>query len=181
MRRLLALGAAVTLTVSLAGSTPATAGTSVLVPTGTKVLLKFITPVDSSTIKEGATVKFEVAADVLVDRYVIFRLGTPAQGTVTDVSQPGIFGKNARVHIAYVQATAVDGRPVRLSPLDVTPQSIQQVKDVGAAGATSIAGAILLGPIGLAAGALIHGGQVQVPAGAVGTTEVSQAMQMEVP
>jgi len=181
MRRLLALGAAVTLTVSLAGSTPATAGTSVLVPTGTKVLLKFITPVDSSTIKEGATVKFEVAADVLVDRYVIFRLGTPAQGTVTDVSQPGIFGKNARVHIAYVQATAVDGRPVRLSPLDVTPDSIREVKDVGAAGATSIAGAILLGPIGLAAGVLVHGGQVKVPEGAVGTTEVPQALQMVVP
>jgi len=181
MRRFIALGAAVALAASLAGVAPATAGTTVMVPQGTKVLLKFDSEVDSSTIQEGATVKFEVASDVLVDRYVIFRLGTPAQGVVTDVSKPGIFGKNARVHISYVQATAVDGRPVRLSPLDVTPDSIREVKDVGAAGASSIAGAILLGPIGLAAGVLVHGGHVKVPVGAVGTTEVPQTLQMIVP
>lgn len=181
MRRIVALAAALTLAASLTGLAPALAGTAVTVPMGTKVLLKFTTPVDSSTIKEGATVKFEVASDVLVDRYVIFRLGTPAQGVVTDVSKPGIFGKNARVHISYIQATAVDGRPVRLSPLDVTPETVRQVQDVGGAAGSSLAGAILLGPIGLAAGVLIHGGNVNVPAGAVGTTEVPETLQIQVP
>ena len=147
------------------------------VPAGTAVPLKFLEPLDSATIKEGTAVKFEVAADVLVGRSVIFRQGAPAQGVVTDVSQPGIFGKNARVHIAYIQATASDGRPVRLSPIDVTPDSIKQVKDVGAAAGTSVAGAILLGPIGLAAGALIHGGNVSVPVGAVGTTKVTESFR----
>ena len=147
------------------------------VPAGTAVPLKFLEPLDSATIKEGTAVKFEVAADVLVGRSVIFRRGAPAQGVVTDVSQPGIFGKNAHVHIAYIQATASDGRPVRLSPIDVTPDSIKQVKDVGAAAGTSVAGAILLGPIGLAAGALIHGGNVSVPVGAVGTTKVTESFR----
>ncbi len=145
------------------------------VPAGTSVLLKFLEPMDSATVKEGSTVKFEVAADVLVQRTVIFKQGTPAQGIVTDVSKPGIFGKNARVHIAYIQVTAADGRPVRLSPIDVTPDSIKQVKDVGAAAGSSVAGAILLGPIGIAAGALIHGGDVSVPAGAVGTTKIVES------
>ncbi len=76
-----------------------------------------------------------------------------------------------------MQATASDGRPVRLSPIDVTPDSIKQVKDVGAAAGSSVAGAILLGPIGLAAGALIHGGNVSVPAGAVGTTKVTESFR----
>ncbi len=147
------------------------------VPAGTQVLLKFLEPLDSATIKEGTTVKFEVAADVLVQRSVIFKQGTPAQGTVTDVSHPGIFGKNARVHIAFIQVTASDGRPVRLSPIDVTPDSIKQVKDVGAAAGSSVAGAILLGPIGIAAGALIHGGDVSVPAGAVGMTKVTESFR----
>ena len=151
------------------------------VPAGTQVLLNFLEPLDSATIKEGTTVKFELAADVLVQRSVIFKQGTPAQGTVTDVSQPGIFGKNARVHIAFIQVTASDGRPVRLSPIDVTPDSIKQVKDVGAAAGSSVAGAILLGPIGIAAGALIHGGDVSVPAGAVGMSKVVETFRTMVP
>ena len=108
-------------------------------------------------------------------------MGTPAQGVVTDVSPPGIFGKNAKVHIAYIQAAAIDGRPAGLSPLDVTPQSVQQVKDVGAAAGTAVVGAILLGPIGIAAGALWHGGQVTVPVGAVGTTGTDEQLQVVVP
>ncbi len=178
MRHIIAAVAIAGLAVAVV---PANAGPTVSVPVGTDVLLKFLTPVDSGTVKEGAEIKFEVASDVLIDRLVIFRMGDPGRGIVTDVSQPGIFGKNARVHIAFIQATAVDGRPVRLSPLDVTPESVREVKDAGAAGASSLAGAILLGPVGLAAGAFIHGGQVSVPAGAVGTTKVAQTFQITVP
>ena len=83
-------------------------------------------------------------------------------------------------HIAYIQADAVDGKPVRLAPLDVTPDSVKQVGNVGAAGATSLTGAILLGPVGLAAGALIHGGNVSLPAGAVGTSSVEEMLQISV-
>ena len=166
--------AVVTALVAFAGPLQAS---EIDVPAGTAVPLKFLDPLDSATVKEGTPVKFEVAADVLIQRSVIFRQGARAQGVVTDVSQPGIFGKNARVHIAYIQATASDGRPVRLSPIDVTPESIKQVSDVGAAAGSSVAGAILLGPIGIAAGALIHGGNVSVPAGAVGTTKVTESFR----
>src|SRR5579883_2749589 len=61
--------------LAVLGAPPADAGTVVTVPAGTKVLLKFLEPLDSSKAKEGDVVKFEIAADVLVDRYVIFRLG----------------------------------------------------------------------------------------------------------
>ncbi|HKV44565.1 MAG TPA: hypothetical protein VJT32_07825 [bacterium] len=159
---------------------PAQAG-EIQVPAGTSVLLKFLDPVDSATITEGATVKFEVAANVLVQRAEIFRQGTPAQGVVTDVSQPGIFGKNARVHVAYLEVTATDGRPVRLSPLDISADMIRQAKDAGAAGGASLAGIIILGPVGLAAGAFIRGGQVSVPAGAIGTTKVAEPFKLETP
>lgn len=160
---------------------PAFAGSALTVPAGTKVLLRFETPVDSGKIAEGAAIRFTVATDVLIDRTPAFRRGTPAQGIVTDVSKPGIFGKNGRVHIAYIQADAVDGKPARLAPLDVTPDSIRQVGDVGAAGATSLTGAIILGPVGLAAGALIRGGNVDVPAGAIGTSSLEQDLQVQIP
>lgn len=175
------LVALVTLPGDAATTVSVPTGTTVSVPAGTKVLLKFETPVDSSSITEGTTVKFTVAADVLLGRTAVFKAGTPGQGIVTDVSKPGIFGKNARVHITYIQTDAVDAKPVRLAPLDVTPESVKQVQNVGAAGATSLTGAILLGPIGLVAGALIHGGHVSLPAGAVGTSSVAQDIQVAVP
>ena len=174
------VAAAITLVILGAGSLPAFAD-DVEVPAGTSVPLKFLAPMDSATVKEGIPVQFEVAADVLIGRSVIFRKGTPVEGTVTDVSQPGIFGQSARVHIGFIKATAVDGRPVGLSPLDVTPESIKQVKDVGTAAGSSVAGAILLGPIGIAAGAFIHGGQVSIPAGAVGIAKVGEAFKLALP
>jgi hypothetical protein len=178
MRLVVALAAILTTTLALV---PAHAASVVSVPAGTKVLLRFESPVDSGTIKEGTTVKFTIASDVLVGRSIVFREGAPAQGVVTDVSKPGIFGKNARVHVSYIQAEAVDGKPVRLAPIEVTPDSVKQVADVGAAGATAITGAILLGPIGIAAGALIRGGNVNLPAGAIGTSSVAEQIQATVP
>jgi hypothetical protein len=178
MRSIVALAAIAACALALV---PAHAGSMIPVPAGTKVLLRFETPVDSAKVTEGAAIKFTIATDVLIGRTPVINRGTPAQGIVTDVSKPGIFGKNARVHIAYIEATAVDGRPVRLAPLDVTPASVKQVQDVGAAGATSLTGAILLGPVGLAAGALIHGGDVSLPAGAVGTSSVEASMEIPVP
>lgn len=171
------LVAVLAIAILFAGTIPATAQ-SMMVPAGTKILLKFLTPVDSATIKEGAEIKFSVAADVLISRTAIFQTGTPAMGIVTDVSHPGIFGKNARVHISHIQVNAVDGKPVTVSPLDVTPETVRQVSDIGAAGATSLTGAILLGPIGLAAGAFIHGGDFSLPAGAVGTVSVAEAFRL---
>lgn len=174
MRTLVAM---LVIAVLVAGTIPAQAE-SIIVPTGTKVLLRFLTPLDSAKVKEGADVKFEVASDVLIGRQIIFKAGTAATGIVTDVSHPGIFGKNARVHVSHIQANAVDGRPVTFSPLDVTPDTVRQVQDVGAAGATSLTGAILLGPIGLAAGAFIHGGDFDLPAGAVGTVSVAEGFTL---
>jgi hypothetical protein len=178
MRIAVAVAAIVTVTLA---PIPAHAASLVTVPAGTKVLLRFETPVDSNTIKEGTIVKFTVATDVLVGRTIVFRQGTPAQGIVTEVSKPGIFGKNARVRITDIQAEAVDGKPARVAPLDVTPDSVRQTADVSAAGATAITGAILLGPIGLAAGALIRGGNVTLPSGAVGTSSVAEEFQANVP
>lgn len=160
---------------------PAHAQSLVTVPAGTKVLLRFETPVDSGTATEGDAIKFTVATDVLLAGTLVFKQGAAGQGVVTDVSKPGIFGKNAKVHIAGVQADAVDGKAVRLAPVDVTPDTARQAGDFGAAGATSFTAAILLGPVGLAAGALIRGGNVNLPAGSIGTSSVAQDIQVPAP
>lgn len=162
------LGAAVTavvLAVLLAlPSAPASAATRVWVPAGTQVGLQFLRAVDSRTASAGAKVHFKVAADVIQDRHVIIRAGTPVTGTVTQVGKPGMFGTSAKVVIGFIAATAVDGRPIKLNDVIVSKDMINKSR-AGAAGA-SVAGALLLGPVGLVAGAFIRGNDVEVPAGA---------------
>jgi hypothetical protein len=146
---------------------PVHAATTVSVPAGTRVALQFRSGLDSSTAKEGQRVNFRVAANVIVNRLVVIREGASARGTITDVTPPGVLGKSARIIISFVTATAVDSRPVRLSSIYITPNDVREAKDVaGAAGAATV-GMIILGPIGLAAAALVRGGHVVLGKGTV--------------
>ncbi len=181
MRRIATIIAAAVLVVAAAGAAPALADVGVPVPAGAEVLLRFETPVDSSTTQQGTAVQFEVASDVVVDRSIVIRAATPARGVVTAVAHPGLFGKGARVHIESIDTTAVDGRPIKLSPVDVTPDTVAQIQGASRTAGSGVAGIVLIWPIGFLGGSLVHGGQVQAPAGAVVTTTVSEAAQIAVP
>lgn len=84
-------------------------------------------------------------------------------------------------HIAFVQTVGVDGLPVKLAPVDVTPANLREARDTGGAVGASVAGVILLGPIGLAAGSLVRGGHVTIPVGAVAVTSTVTPSQVKVP
>lgn len=146
---------------------PASAATAVWVPGGTKIGLQFLTTVASDKIAAGAKVNFKIVADVVQGRRVVIRSGAPAAGTVTEVQQPGAFGQDARVAIGFITVNGVDGKPVKLSDVVVSKATISTSR-AGAAGA-SVAGLIILGPIGLLGGALVRGNNVEVPAGTVVT------------
>ncbi|HLW61056.1 MAG TPA: hypothetical protein VKV57_14210 [bacterium] len=158
----LAIAAAMALTVSLSGA-PAAAATMVWVPAGTPIGLQFVTGVDSRKTTAGNRVHFKVTGNVIVNRHVILRAGAPASGTVTQVGKPGVFGKSAKVVVGFISATGVDGKPIKLTDVVVSKDMINKSR-AGAAGAT-VAGAIVLGPVGLLAGALVRGNDVEVPAG----------------
>lgn len=178
MTRIPAVFATLLLATALAMPPAASAGTPVLVPAGTRVPLTFLARVDSRTARQGARVRFRVAADVIVRRQVTVRAGTPAQGVIVAVEPPGIFGRDARVRVAFIRTTAADGRPLQLAPMVITAGRLRQVKDTGGAAATSGVGLILLGPIGLAAGALVHGGPVVVPPGALAITATAASVRV---
>jgi hypothetical protein len=166
MGKILALSMVLITLVGLSPQ-PAYAATTVSVPPGTRVALQFRSGLDSSTAKEGQRVNFRVAANVVVNRFVVIREGASARGTITDVTPPGVLGKSARIIISFVTATAVDGRPVRLSAIHITPNDVREAKDVaGAAGAATV-GMIILGPLGVAAAALVKGGHVVIGRGTV--------------
>jgi hypothetical protein len=142
---------------------PVSAATRVWVPAGTQVGLRFLTPVASDKIATGAKVHFKVLADVVQNRHVVIRSGTPAAGTVTEVQKPGAFGQDAKVVIGFIATKGVDGAPIKLTDVVASKATISKAR-AGAAGA-SVAGMIVLGPIGLLGGALIRGNDIEVPPG----------------
>jgi hypothetical protein len=168
------------LTLSLIPTPPASAQSSVTVAAATPVPLSFSTRLESSSAREGEAVTFTVAADVLADRHIVVRKGAHAQGLVVSVTPPGIFGRNARVHIAFVQTVAVDGLPVKLAPVDVTASNLRDARDTAGAAGASVVGLILLGPVGVAAGALVRGGHITVPPGAIAVSSTISPFQVKV-
>jgi len=152
---------------------------AVPVPAGTTVGLKLLNTLDSQHLPQGSQIHFKVAADVLVDRHTIIRAGAPATGTATKVSKPGVFGSSSQVIIGLLTVTAVDKKPLKLQDVKINADSLK--KNVAGAVGASVAGAIILGPVGLASGALVRGGWVQVPAGSIINAATQSHASVSVP
>jgi hypothetical protein len=155
--------AAVLAAVLVLGPPRAEARTRVWVPAGTRVVLAFLTAVDSATVTPGTRVPLRVLADVAGGRHVVVRARTPVVGIVTRVTKPGMFGASSEVIIGHLRVAAVDGRPLALRDLMISKATVSNTR-LGAAGASAL-GALVLGPVGLLAGALVKGSYVHVPAG----------------
>jgi hypothetical protein len=160
----------------MAAPVPSVGAQAVIVPFGTQVGLQFVAPVDSSSVVAGTQVHFRVGADVVSDGRIVILRSTPAVGTVTQVTQPGILGRSSKVVTGYVRTVAADGSSVPLRDVVVSKAMVSNAR-VGAAGAT-VAGAIALGPVGLLAGALVRGGNARVPAGTVVTDTTDASARM---
>jgi len=142
----------------------ARAATAVVTPAGTKVGLEFATPLDTQTARSGEKVQFRVVADVVVGRLVVIQKGVEVTGTVTSVRKPTVFGVSSRVLIGFLSVNAVDKKPVTLNDVVISPNN---TKNITGAGAATVAETILHGPPGLLGGAVVRGGYVKVPVGAV--------------
>jgi hypothetical protein len=132
---------------------------AVTLPAGTKVPMEFAQTVDSRTARKGDIVKLTVSDDVLVNGEKVIAKGAPATATVMDVNKPTLFAKKAEIKLDQLRVRTVDGRLLQLGHYT----SGKRVE--ATAPAASTGGLILLGPIGLAAGAFIHGGHMLIKPG----------------
>jgi hypothetical protein len=131
----------------------------ITVPAGTKVPMEFAQTVDSGTAKKGDIVKLTVQQDVSVNSEKIIARGAPATATVMDVSKGKMFGQKAEIKLDQLRVRTVNGRLIQLGHYN----SGKRVDAKGPGAATG--GLILLGPIGLAAGAFIKGGHMVIKPG----------------
>jgi hypothetical protein len=98
---------------------PVSGAVMILAPAGTKVGLTYLDPVDTAKTTPGNSVRFKVAADVVVNGYVVIKHGTPLTGTVNKTGHP--FPQNAGfANISGLAVIAVDKKTVTLNDIRVS-------------------------------------------------------------
>lgn len=133
---------------------------SVTVPAGTKVPLEFAQRLDSRHARKGDLVNLRARGDVLVNGEKVIAKGAPATARVMNVRKPRPFGRKAEIKLDLVGVRAVDGSIVPLGQYSSGARFSNPKAQGAAAG-----GLILLGPIGLAAGAFIKGNHLVINPG----------------
>lgn len=132
------------------------------VPAGTLIKIALTDGVSTKNIKVGDVVNFHVAEDVIVDGILVFTKGAKGLGKVTKMQPAKNFGRNAELLVEFEKTKAMEGTFVETF---VGEASKTQMERLGLAAGASIAGMVLLGPIGIIAGAFVKGKNIELPAG----------------
>lgn len=135
-------------------------GTSV--PKDSLVKIKVIAPLSSKTSRVGDKVLFQAAEDVYSGGVLVIAKGAGGTGTISKVQEARNFGRDAEVQINFDSIEAFDGA---LVPVFIGDKAKQETLSLARAAGASVAGMIVLGPIGIVGGAFVHGKDITIPAG----------------
>lgn len=146
---------------------------AVTLPAETLVKVALTSTINSATAQVGDKVVYRVTEDVMVEGRVVVPAGTTSVATVTEVTAAGRLGKDGRVLVDFGQVPALDGT---LIALDVDERATEKNRSLELAAGASMAGIVLLGPVGLVGGYFVKGKDVQIEAGTQFYVETVRAM-----
>lgn len=144
----------------------------VTLPAQTLVKIALVSTVDSGKVQVDDEVVYRVVEDVMVDGRVVVPAGASGKARVAEVTAAGRLGKDGRVVVDFGRISALDGNQIRLK---VDEKATQQNTLELAAGA-SMAGIILLGPVGLVGGYFVRGKDVKIEANTQFYVETERAV-----
>ena len=134
----------------------------VVVPANTLVKIALVDPINAKNLKAGDIIKYKAAEDVVEDGMLLFTQGAEGYAVINKVKQASNFGRDASIDMDFKTMTAVDGSTVNMLLGEKSKETMQQL--AMAAGA-SLAGILLLGPIGIIGGAFVKGSNINFPEG----------------
>lgn len=129
----------------------------------TLVKIKMITPLSTKTSRPDDIVEFQAVDDVYVGGQLVIAKGAQGFGKVTKVEPAKNFGRDAQLEISFDTIDAVDGSIVNVLLGD---KAKAETKSLATAAGASVAGMVILGPIGVVGGAFVRGKDVTIPADA---------------
>ncbi|MCQ2374029.1 MAG: hypothetical protein MJ050_08125 [Phascolarctobacterium sp.] len=148
---------------------------NVSLPKDSVIKIEFMETLTTKQSRMGDSVNFKAADNLYVNDVLVLPKGARGTGVIKKVSQPGIFGKDGKIDIEFTSISSIDGTQI---PVTVGELSKQQVKTAAGAGAATIGGLVILGPVGLVGGAFVKGAGVTIPAGSF--TFVQTASDVEI-
>ena len=136
--------------------------TQVTVPANTLAKISLVTPVNAKNLKVGDTIKYQAAEDFIEYGMLVFAKCSAGEGMGKKGTHGRNFGRDAEVEIDFKTLLAVDGTNMDMF---VGEEAKKEMKTMAMAAGASIAGMIILGPVGIITGAFVHGENIDLPAG----------------
>ncbi|OGK08077.1 MAG: hypothetical protein A2W80_00075 [Candidatus Riflebacteria bacterium GWC2_50_8] len=145
----------------------------VTIPRGTEIKMRLKKDISSRSAKKNDIIPMVLSHDVFIDNNILVMTnGGIVTSSVKSVRRGGRFGRTGYVNLDVTKVESMDSTELPIQ-IDAAGEKFDKRKIGMAAGASTL-GYLVLGPIGLAGGAFIKGGEVEVPAGTeitVRTTE----------
>lgn len=141
------------------------------IPNETVVRISLLREINSSSMRVGDTVPYRVTDTVILENNVVIPAGAEGVGRVVEVRQAGRGGREGLVTVEWGELRAIDGSLVKVT---VGERASERNQSLELATGAAIAGVVLLGPLGLAAGALVSGRDHVVPTGTQFYAEVAR-------
>lgn len=124
--------------------------------------LELTEPITSQKNVKDDVVHVKVAEDVMDGETLLIPKGTVGTGHITEITKARSFGRNAKLNIVFDQLQGVDG--TIFTAVQGEEAKAKTKGELKAAGA-SVAGAVLLGPVGLVGGFFVKGKSIDLPVG----------------
>lgn len=142
----------------------------VTLPKDSLLKIEFLEEFSSRNSKVDDEVKFRAADNLYVNDVLVLPKGATGVGKIKKVRRPGAFGRDAKIDIEFTYIYAIDGTKL---PIYVGELAEQEAKTIAAGVGASVAGCVILGPVGLVGGAFIKGKQVVIKAGTLAVVQTS--------
>ena len=132
-------------------------------PKDSLIKISFMKALDSKTARTGDVVEFQAAEDVLVNGILAVAQGARGMGKVSKVDRASNFGRDGKIEIDFEDIETIDELKV---PIFLGEKAKEETKSYAKAAGATVAGMIILGPVGLIGGAFVHGDELKIPVGA---------------
>lgn len=136
----------------------------VVIPRGTAIKMVLKKDISSRSAKKNDLIPMILAEDLFINRNIlVMSKGGIISSTIKSVRHGGRFGRTGYVNLDVSKIESMDATELSIEVDDVGEKFDK--RKIGMAAGASTLGYIVLGPIGLAGGAFIKGGEVEIPAG----------------
>ena len=153
----------------------------VLLPGNTVMKFRFMDELSPAKSKKGDYVRLELTNDIIVNQCLVAPAGSLLVTEVRDVKRPRMFGIPGEVRLSFNELKPLGPQKPLVYLGKESENAVKEARKTGdrgegaviGAGAMSIAGAALLGPVGLVSGVFIRGNSLKIPAGSVTFVQTS--------